>query len=131
MDQGMSVIVRSIDRDCLNSLVVADTAHIGPELRLNFFGNELLPFFGAEDHMDVDAGKGVGHSVGPPPPQHAQRRRDGGDPGSGPHIVYARIPHPSQGGLSNPARCAGCCLANRPALAVTRTTDRDLTAKTV
>src|SRR5215471_20364255 len=63
MEQDMHMVVRPVDRDRFNSLVMADAGHIGPKLGLYFFRNELVSFFGAEDQVDVDAGKGMGHAV--------------------------------------------------------------------
>ena len=90
MEQDMHMVVRPVDRDRFNSLVMADAGHIGPKLGLYFFRNELVSFFGAEDQVDVDAGKGMGHV----------------SPLRGSYCIFP-LTHRLRGGLSNSARYRG------------------------
>ena len=62
MEQDMYMVVRPIDCDRLNSLVVADAGHIGPQFRLHVLGDESLSLFCAENQMNVDAGKRMRHA---------------------------------------------------------------------
>jgi len=71
----VNVVLDASDRESENAFVPADAGDVAPELRPDFFCDELLPLFSAEDDVGVVFGESVCRLVcaAPPPPQRAKR----------------------------------------------------------
>ena len=50
------MVADATDDDCFEALIVGDSSHVGPDLRLEFIGNTLLTLFCAKDYVDPVAG---------------------------------------------------------------------------
>jgi len=61
----MNVVVDASDSESEDTLVPADAGDVAPELRPDFFCNELLSLFSAEDYVKVVFREGVCHLVSP------------------------------------------------------------------
>ena len=57
----MDVIVHAVNADGFDSLVAADSGHVGPKTWLDFCCDHPATILGAENDVDVDSGECVGH----------------------------------------------------------------------
>src|SRR5262249_34912874 len=57
------VIINAADCQCLHAVVPSDAAHEGPQSRLEIDGDQLAPFFRAEDAVKEAACVGVWHGA--------------------------------------------------------------------
>ena len=59
------MILDATDDHSLEALSVGDASHVGPEFRLEFFGDGFLTTLRAEDDVNAIAGIGVRHCAVP------------------------------------------------------------------
>ena len=65
MEQKMSVVLYTTNRDRYHILVAADAHNIGPQLGLEIDRDDLEPALCAEDRMNVILCEGMGHVCRP------------------------------------------------------------------